>query len=308
MYRIFAFALAVEFLFAPLVLAEDLKSANFIIRNPTVDNSGGWNSSASFQSLNTLGQPTTGETTSANFKNQSGFGYIHDPVFTLSAPASISYASIPVSTATQVTAANIADINIINTRGTNNAWSVTINVTNITKRGSSSKITGDNDTVSFTGTYTGVTAPHAYGKYTVEITTGGAIGAAIFKWTDPAGTIITGVTTASSVLLNNGITVNFGAATYIVGDKWILRVDSVGYTNLTVTPGAIITNYGNTNATAGSSGTFSGAGITSNARTLISATAGNGEGSYTQTPGLSQSIHANTMSGEFNGTITLTIS
>ncbi len=293
----------------PLAFAEDLTSSNFILRNPTVDNSGGgWSDATSFQSFDILGAPVIDRSTSASFENQSGFGYVQDPVFTLSAPANISYSTLAVSTATQVANATLANIDVVNTRGVATAWSITINVTNITKRGTSSTVAGDNNTVNFTGTYTGVTAPHTYGKYTVEITTGGAVGAAIFKWTDPAETETTGITTAASVALNNGITVNFDPATYAIGDKWILRVDSMGYTNLTITPGAITTNFGNANVDAGASGTFSGTGITSNARTLISAASGNGEGGYTQTPALSQSVHANTLNGEFNGTITLTIS
>lgn len=310
MSRFFALLLMAEFIFAPfLVSAEDLTSNNFIIRNPTVDNSGGgWSTSDNFQSFDILGQPVIDRSTSENFESQSGFGYTQDPVFTMTAPSSISYAALPVSTATQVTAATMSDINVIDTRGIGVGWTITVNVTNMTRRGASTKMVGDNDTASFTGTYTGVTAPHTYGTYIVEITTSGAVGDAIFKWTDPAGAETIGVTTAASVALNNGITAHFDVAEYAIGDKWILRVDSIGYTNLTLTPGSITVNFGDADVSSGAAGTFDGAGITSDTRTLMSATSGNGEGSYTQTTELSQSVHANTLGGTFNGTITLTIS
>ncbi len=308
MKKLFFIFLVSELIFAPIALAEDFTSNSFIIRNPVISADGGWNSSDNFQSFDLSGQPVIEESTSNNFKNQSGFGYIQDPIFTLTAPNNTSYTAIPISTATQITTATLNSINVINTRGVAAEWAITINVTNMTQRGASTKIFGDNDTVNFTGAYTGITAPHTYGKYTAEITTSGQVGTAIFKWTDPAGTETTGVSTASSVILNNGITINFNPSAYAVSDKWILRVDSLSYTNLTLTPGSITTNFGDSNITPGSSGTFSGIGITSNARTLLSATAGNGEGSYTQIPGLSQSVHANTLNGTFQGTITLTVS
>ncbi len=58
MHRLIALWLIAEFLSAPLALAEDLTSNNFIIRNPVVNNSGGgWGTSDNFQSFDILGQP-----------------------------------------------------------------------------------------------------------------------------------------------------------------------------------------------------------------------------------------------------------
>lgn len=309
MQKFFAAFLVAEFFLMPFfAFAEDLTSSNFIIRNPIIDSGGGWSASNNFQSADFLGQPVIDQSTSASFTGQSGAAYVQDPQFTLSTPSGIAYATRSVSTSAQTTTASLDSLNVINTRGTGMAWVATINVTNDTIRGASTKIIGDNDTVTFSGTYTGVTAPDTYGKYVVEITMGGAVGAAIFQWTDPAGTVTTGVVTASSVALNNGMTVIFDPATYVIGDRWILRVDSLGYTALTLTPGNIIVNFGATGVVAGTTGIFSGSGATSNARTLITGAANDSDGSYTQILTLDRLIHPNTMSGAFQGIITLTIS
>jgi len=306
--QIATFILLGTILIFPLVFAEDLTSSNFILRNPTINFGGGWATSTNFETFSALGQTGIGESTSTNFTGQSGFAYIQDPEFSLSASSSISFGSLPVSTSAQTSTSSMSGVKVIDTRGIGAGWSLTITATNLTLVGASSTLAGSNDTISFSGTYTGVAATSTYGTYEVEITTGGSVGTAVFKWTDPAGTITTDVTTTSTIALNNGISVNFNAATYVVGDKWILRVDSISYQDLTLTPGSITVNFGDTDVTAGSSGTFSGSGATANARTLMSATAGNGEGSYTQNEDFSQSVHANTLNGSFSGTITLTSS
>ncbi len=308
MERFFIIVLVFVLFFSPTAFAEDLSSNSFIIRNPVISSDGGWSSSDNFQSFDLSGQPVIDQSSSLSFKNQSGFGYMQDAIFTINTPNNITYTPLTVSTAAQNVTANISNIDVTNTRGIGAAWAITINVTNITQRGASTKIAGNNNTVTFTGIYTGVSAPHTYSKYIAEITSGGTVGIAVFKWTDPAGTETIDVLTNSSVNLNNGITINFNEATYEIGDKWLLRVDSIGYNNLTLNPGSIITNFGDTDVVSGTSGTFGGSGITSGARTLMSATTGNGEGSYTQTPTLNQSVHANTLNGTFQGTITLTIS
>lgn len=293
--------------FGYLVLAEDLKTSNFIIRNPVLTAGGGWATTTNFQLFEILTQTAIGGATTTNFQSESGFGYIHDPTFSASSPSSLSFSSLTVSTATQTSTSTLSGVNVVDTRGVDAGWSLSITATNLTLRGASSTIAGTNDTISFSGTYTGVTATSTASQYTVEITTGGAVGTAVFKWTDPAGTVTSNVTTASTVALNNGISVNFNPATYVAGDKWLLRVDSNSYQDLTLTPSSITTNYGNsTGVTAGSSGIFSGTGATSNARTLMSATANNGEGSYSQNESFSQTIHPNPYSGNFSGTITIT--
>jgi hypothetical protein len=182
-------------------------------------------------------------------------------------------------------------------------------VTNLTKKGSSYLLAGSNNTVTFSGNYTGVNAPTtSAGRYVAEVTSSGAVGSAIFKWTDPNGTLTTGITTAASVALNSGVYVNFGSANYNSGDKWSLVVDKLSYNNLTLTPGSIGINFGDDNISAGSSGVFSGSGITSDPRTLINANANTGEGQYVQEEVLSQSVHGGTLEGNFSGTVTLTLS
>lgn len=74
------------------------------------------------------------------------------------------------------------------------------------------------------GTYTAATEK----DYIVEITTGGDVGVAIFKWSDDGGaTYTTGVTTsASPITLSNGVTVTFttGSGTdFVVADQWTFK-------------------------------------------------------------------------------------
>jgi len=72
------------------------------------------------------------------------------------------------------------------------------------------------------GTYTGTKA----GSYIVEIEAGGST----FKWTDPEGNATTGVSlSATAVLLEDGISVTFSAATgATAGNKWVIGVQPTG--------------------------------------------------------------------------------
>jgi hypothetical protein len=143
----------------------------------------------------------------------------------------------------------------------------------------------------------------------VEVTASGSVGVAEFKWTNPSGEETTDVTTAASVVLSNGISVTFGAATYAVGDKWSVGVDSLPYTSLTAAPSDIYTVSGSsTNVTAGSSGAMSGSGATSSAKTIMTASVNYGMGDYFIDIGLTQSIHAYPLSGSYSSTATLTVS
>lgn len=290
------------------MLAQDLTSSNFIIRGPSLSPGSKWSTSDSFQTSNLLGQSTIGTSTSASFENQTGFSFIHDPQFYVTAPGSMNYSAASVSTVSQVITAILDSVNVVNTRGTNTAWSLSATVTNLTTTRSVTKLLGSNNTVTFSGTYSGVITHDLASKYFIEITTGGAVGAAILKWTDPAGTVTQNITTASSILLNNGMTVNFAAATYVVGDKWMLPVDSLDYTALTLTPGSITVNFGNTSVTVGGDGLFGGISTTSSSRILMSANANAGEGSYTQAINFSQNAHANFLFGNYSATITITLS
>jgi uncharacterized phage protein gp47/JayE len=71
-------------------------------------------------------------------------------------------------------------------------------------------------------------------QFVAEITTGGARGAAIFKWSsNDGGTYTTGVTTAASCALGStGCTISFADTTYITGQKWRF---SGGYGGVLVT-------------------------------------------------------------------------
>lgn len=67
--------------------------------------------------------------------------------------------------------------------------------------------------------------------YTVEITTGGIVGTAIFKWKQDGGAYTSGVVTDSSALdLSNGVQVYFPAGTYVSGDTFIIRALALAIT------------------------------------------------------------------------------
>ncbi len=309
MHRLITILLIVEFLGSPLALAEDLASNNFIIRNPTVDNSGGgWSTSDNFQSFDILGQPVIDRSTSAGFEGQSGFGYVQDPVFTVEISSTIIFTAITAQFGSQQSSATITSIDVTDTRGIGSGWDLTIDTTNLTMTGNAIKLTGANDTVTFSGTYTGATRPNKGGVYYIEITESGTLGVAKFKWTEPDGTIHTDITTAASVALNNGISALFGAANYTTGDQWMLVVDSYAYTEMNINPGAITAIFGSANGVAaGTEGSFAGMGATSNAYLLMNAASGSGEGKYRQSPALTQTIHELQYVGQHQGTITVTL-
>ena len=234
-----------------------------------------------------------------------------------------TFESKSVSSNQQTTTTNIGDTNSANTtgieisdlRGTGVGWAATMTATNLVTQGTVRQLSGSNATVGFTGTYTGVDAIFTTsGFYTVEITTGGAVGVAIFSWTDPAGNVTTNTTTGASVLLSNGLSVTFDAATYVVGDKWSITVDAFRYNynsnkGLTVTPGSIYAVSGVTNGmTAGSATLLTGSGINSNAVTILTAPTNAGMGDYFIDLGLSQTIHPNSFVGTYASTVTLTVS
>jgi hypothetical protein len=63
--------------------------------------------------------------------------------------------------------------------------------------------------------------------YSVEITTGGASGTAVFKWKQDSGTYTSGVTTSATPLdLSNGVQVYFPTGTYVSGDVFIIQAVS----------------------------------------------------------------------------------
>jgi len=213
------------------------------------------------------------------------------------------------------TTADTTGIEVTDTRGTGAGWSTVMTVTHLTTRATQKTLAGLNDTVTFTGTYDGldgVLDPN--GTFKAEITTGGAVGTAVFQWWDPAGNLTSTATTSASVVLSNGITVNFAVATYVVGDSWSAGVDVFPYNysttkGLTATPSAIFVNSGvATGVTAGSAELMAGSAVTSNAKTVMTAAVNSGSGDYFIDVGLSQTIHPNSLSGSYASTATITVS
>jgi len=226
-----------------------------------------------------------------------------------------NFATINVLSVGQTTTAVIGDSNNSNTAGIRviddigAGWDATMAVTNLTIKNNAKTLFGNNSTVNFTGVYDGLHGVLAGGgTFTVEITTGGSVGAALFKWTDPSGVQTTNVTTGASVILSNGITANFNPATYIAGDKWSIGVDVLPYTGLTVTPSNIYAEVGTLDGlTVGGEETLIGSGITSNSKTIMTASSSNGIGTYWQDLNLRLNVHSRPLSGNFDGTVTLTI-
>jgi len=234
-----------------------------------------------------------------------------------------NFESKPVSLTEQTTNANIGDTNhsnsvgveITDLRGTGVGWAATMTTTNLVTQGVVKQLSGSNSTVGFTGTYSGIGAiTTSYGVYTVEITTGGAVGVALFKWTAPSGVQTTNVQTDSSILLSNNITVLFNPATYMSGDRWSLSVDALRYNyettkGLTITPSVVYASSGvTTGMTPGSQTLFTGSGSTSNPVTILTAPSDTGLGDYFIDLGLSQTIHPNAYAGSYFAVATLTVS
>jgi len=236
---------------------------------------------------------------------------------------SVDFETKSISTVEQTTTANIGDtafdntvgIEVTDLRGTGVGWAATMTTTNLVTQGVVKQLSGSNATVGFTGTYNGVNAVYtSSGLYIVEITTGGVVGVASFKWTDPSGVQTTDVTTAFNVVLNNGISVNFDPATYVIGDKWSLAVDALRYNynttkGLTVTPSDVYAASGvTTGMTQGTQTLFTGSGTTSNAVTILNAPSDTGLGDYFIDLELSQTIHPNTYAGAYSAVATFTVS
>lgn len=82
--------------------------------------------------------------------------------------------------------------------------------------------------------------------------------------------------------------------------------DTIAVTNLTITPGAItpIGNSSLTGVSAGGAHTYTG---TSDPATLMTATATNGRGRYSQNEGLSLFIDVSTIPGSYSATVTETV-
>lgn len=188
-------------------------------------------------------------------------------------------------------------------------WSLVGTASHMTTIRPSIRIAGSVGGVTSVGAYDGmlgVTAPLS--RYTIVINQAGAVGVATF---DVSGAeSMSSVVTGSFVAIGTkGVRVDFDVGNYSVGDQWMIIVDTLPYTDMTITPGAVTVNSGSgTGVSAGSSGLFSGTGSQSNNKVLMSATNGNGTGSYSITPDLSVSVHVGPAAGTYSGDIIFTVS
>jgi hypothetical protein len=220
---------------------------------------------------------------------------------TISPQANASLSTVTVNAASsQNSTGNLGTVTVTDNRGSGVGWSATATSTNFTFINAAVKQSGSNNTVTSGGTYSNSTG----GTYTITITTGGAAGAAEFSVSGLESA--SNQTTGSGVAIGSrGVTATFASATYVIGDSWTIRVDTIPVTNLTFTPNAFTTISGSsTGVSNGSAHTFSN---TSDATTIMSATAGNGMGSYSDNPALQLSVPAATYANSYTATVTETV-
>lgn len=292
--------------FLPVVTFALMNSTNYVIDGDSITASGNQSTSTNYSLIDAFGGIFTGSSTSTNYRDEELITSYLFRVFTLSSPVSATLASMTISTVVQSATGTISNVEVIDdgTAG----WSLTMTSRHFTSTSTVKKLGGDNATVDFTGVYDGldgILSPN--GTFIVEITTGGAVGIAVFKWTDPAGNVVTSVASASTVVLSNGISTTFAAATYVVGDKWSVGVDVFPYTGLQVTPGSVVIVSGDTGVTSGSIETLTGSGVTSSAKSLMVGASNNSSGTYRQDEGIEIEVHANSIEGNFTATTVFTI-
>jgi len=292
--------------FLPIAVFARMSSTNYLIPSDSFDAGGDRSSSTNYVARDAFGEIVTGDSTSTNFQEFEFISSYLFRVLSITAPATTSFTAKTVSASSQTTTGTISSVEV--TEDGTAGWSVTFTSQHFTTTSAVKVLAGSNSTVGFTGTYDGLDGVlDPVGTFIVEITTGGAVGTAVFKWTDPAGNETTSVATTSSVVLSNGISATFAPASYVVGDKWSVGVDVFPYIGLTVTPGSITIVNGDTGVTPGSAEALTGTGATSDAKTLMTGTSNNSTGTYRQDESLDLSIHANSLSGSFTATAILTI-
>ena len=227
---------------------------------------------------------------------------------TLTSPSVVVFNGVIASDSSQNTN-GVISLNVINQRGTNAGWTVSMTSSNFTRMSDVKTLVGNNSTVDFIGTYDGLDGViDPLGKFVVEITQAGTVGTAVFKWTDPLGNETMGVLTNTTVSLSNGVSVTFGNTNYVVGDKWIVLVDVLPYTGLTVDIQSISVNEGSsTGVTSGVSAVLSGTSVSSGPLTLMQASRFNGFGDYSQLLIFSLVVHGNILPGLFTASSTITI-
>lgn len=251
---------------------------------------------------------------------------------TITAPGTATFTGKIVLTTDQDTDGVIGDatdnnttgVEVTDARGSGAGWSLTMTTTNLTIREDDVMLSGSNDDVVSSGTYDGALGIQTqYPSFVVEITTGGIPDGATAEYsywkpgTDPSGaaddTLIKA--TDSAVELSNGVSIAFTlATTYVSGDKWSILVDvfpyndTPGSTGLEISPSAIHVDSGSTEGVnAGSANQFfAGSAVTSDALTVMTATADHGQGDYFVDIDMVQDIHKNSLDGQYTSTATLT--
>lgn len=189
-------------------------------------------------------------------------------------------------------------------------WTLNVTASHITLIRPAIKTSGTNDTVTSAGTYDGTLPGNSppIKKYTLAIAQGGPVGTATF---DVSGEeTAANITTGSFVAIGTkGVRANFDVATYQAGNEWTIPIDSLPYTDMTVSPGNITVNSGSgTNVMAGASIQLIGSGVRSDSKLVMQATAGYGTGNYTIVVDLSLSIHPYCLAGNYSGDIIFTLS
>ena len=300
------FTFLVLAIFVPTTGFARMTSTNYIIPADSINVGGNRSSSTSYILNDAFGESVTDSSTSTNFLELPFIASYLFRVLGISVPATATLTGKTVASSLQSTTGTISSVEI--TEDGTAGWSVTLTSQHFTTIGAVTVLSGSNSTVDFVGTYDGLDGIlDPIGTFIVEVTTGGAVGVAVFKWTDPAGNETTSVTTSSTVVLSNGVSATFAPATYAVGDKWSVGVDVFPYTDLTVTPSTITVVNGDTGVTSGSSETLIGSGATSNAKTLMIGPSNDSTGTYQQDEDLDLQLRANSLLGSFTAQATITI-
>ncbi len=204
------------------------------------------------------------------------------------------------ATSSQSSTGNLGTLTVTDNRGSGVGWSSTATSSDFTFINAAVKVSGSNSTVTSGGTYTNSTA----GTYTITITTGGAVGVAKFSVAGLESA--SNQTTGTGVAIGTrGVTATFGTATYALSDSWTIRVDTIPVTNLMLTPNTFTTVAGSsTGVSNGTAHTFT---TTSDPATIITASSGNGMGSYSDNPALQLTVPAASYANSYTATITETV-
>lgn len=171
-------------------------------------------------------------------------------------PSYITFSYI-ISNATyaQVSTALLKNITIFDLRKTDNIdWSVIASCSDLVAINSAVKQEGFNDTVSSGGTYNDTRG----GAYRIIIIKGGKAGVAKFAVSGLES--MTNLTTGTDVAIGTrGLTATFAPAIYLPGDSWVIRVDTIPASNLTIIPQSLRALSGSSaNVVLGNKHTFSG--------------------------------------------------